>query len=58
MRNSILLSQMLSGALISLIFGHLKDLYILPVIYEFEFEKNHFLDVERDVEGISCGEMH
>ena len=49
---------MLSGALISLIFGHLKDLYILPVIYEFEFEKNHFLDVERDVEGISCGEMH
>lgn len=30
-RNSILLIQMLSGVQISLIFGHLKDLCILPV---------------------------
>lgn len=33
MRNSILTSRMLSSALISRIFGHLKDLYILQVLW-------------------------
>lgn len=41
---------MLYGAQISLIFGHMKDLYILPVLWIY-IPENHFLVLSETLEA-------